>query len=97
MTIGTSFLIVLVLLVSLAWYGLQVHALRDLRRRPRVRGDNKVLWALLILCLPFGGALIYLSAGPTSFIARPDARTTRPGIRPRSLEPRPRPPRDPHR
>jgi len=83
-TLGSFFLILLVLVVSLAWYGLQVHALRDLRRRPRVRGDNKVLWALLILCLPIGGALIYLSAGPTSFIARPDGRPRSPDGRPRT-------------
>jgi len=78
---GMIILVAVVLVVSVVWYGLQFHALRDLRRRPRVRGDNKVLWALLILCLPIGGALIYLSAGPTSFIPR--------------TEPRPRPPRGP--
>ena len=34
------------------WYGLQVVALRDLRERPSVRGGNKLIWALGILCLP---------------------------------------------
>jgi len=51
-------------------YGLAVYALRDLVRRPRVRGDNKVLWALAILTLPLVGALLYTSMGPTSFLPR---------------------------
>ena len=65
--------------LSGVWYGLQAYALRDLIRRPRVRGDNKVLWALGILCLPFVGALLYLSVGPTSFLPRPSERRPRPG------------------
>ena len=52
-------------------YGLVVWTLRDLLRRPRVRGDNKVVWALVILTLPFVGALLYASIGPTSFLPRP--------------------------
>ena len=67
---STVFLALLIIAISTVWYGLQVHALRDLMRRPRVRGDKKALWALLILCIPIAGALIYLSAGPTSFIPR---------------------------
>lgn len=63
-------LVLLVVTLSLVWYGLQIHALRDLLRRPRVRGNKKALWALLILCVPIAGALVYLSAGPTSFIPR---------------------------
>lgn len=59
------------------WYGLQVVALRDLRERPSVRGDNKLIWALGILCLPFFGSLAYLMAGPTSFIGRPAQRPVR--------------------
>jgi hypothetical protein len=62
--------LLLVLVLSLAWYGLQIHAIRDLLHRPRVRGNKKALWALLILCVPIAGALIYLSAGPTSFMPR---------------------------
>lgn len=69
-------LLLLVLVVSVLWYGLQIHAMRDLLRRPRVRGNKKALWALLILCVPLAGALIYLSTGPTSFIPR-EARTGR--------------------
>lgn len=63
-------LLLLVLAVAVLWYGLQVHALRDLLRRPRVRGNKKALWALLILCVPVAGAMVYLSVGPTSFISR---------------------------
>lgn len=67
-TIGAG---VAVLALAVLWYGLQVVALRDLRVRPRVRGDNKLLWAFAILCVPYVGALGYLSLGPTSFLSRP--------------------------
>ena len=52
-------------------YGLVVWTLRDLVHRPRVRGDNKVIWAIVILTLPIVGALLYASIGPTSFLPRP--------------------------
>lgn len=52
-------------------YGLAWWTLRDLHRRPRVRGDNKVVWALIILTLPLVGALLYATMGPTSFMPRP--------------------------
>lgn len=42
-------------------------AIRDLLSRPRVRGNSRTLWALLILCAPIIGALAYGSVGPTSF------------------------------
>lgn len=51
-------------------YGLVYWTLRDLNRRPRVRGDNKVVWALVILTLPLVGALLYATMGPTSFLPR---------------------------
>ena len=60
-----------ILLLTVAWYGMQVAALRDLLVRPRVRGGNKILWAFAILCVPFLGALWYLSMGPMSFLPRP--------------------------
>lgn len=60
-----------VLLLAVAWYGLQIAAIRDLRQRPRVRGNNKLAWAFAILCLPYAGALGYLTFGPTSFLPRP--------------------------
>lgn len=51
-------------------YTLMFNALRDLLRRSRVRGGNKVLWGLVILCLPIGGALMYSWMGPTSLLSR---------------------------
>lgn len=56
-------------------YTLVYQALRDLMRRPRVRGGNKSSWALLILCVPVAGALAYGWLGPTSFL---QARAVRP-------------------
>jgi hypothetical protein len=57
-------------------YLLMINALRDLLARSRVRGDNKVAWALVILCAPIVGALVYSWMGPMSFRSRP---ATRPG------------------
>jgi hypothetical protein len=63
---------ILVVLAGALQYGLVVYSLRDLARRPSVRGDNKVAWGLLILAIPFLGALIYSVMGPTSFLPRPN-------------------------
>ncbi len=70
---------VLLTLAIIAFGGLQYtlvyQAIRDLMRRPRVRGGNKTSWALLILCVPVAGALAYGWLGPTSFLqARAAAR-----------------------
>ncbi len=62
--------VLLILFWIAAQFGLAVWALRDLWRRPRVRGDNKVAWALMILILPVIGPLVYSSFGPTSFLPR---------------------------
>ena len=64
-----------------AQYGLVYWTLRDLARRPRVRGDNKIVWALIILTLPVAGALLYAWMGPTSFFPRPP-RTPGPSLTP---------------
>lgn len=53
-----------------AQYTLVVQAIRDLIRRPRVRGGNKMSWAILILCVPILGAFLYSWMGPTSFLRR---------------------------
>jgi Phospholipase_D-nuclease N-terminal len=53
-------------------YGLVYYSLRDLARRPTVRGNNRIGWGLIILTLPFAGALIYSTVGPTSFLPRPN-------------------------
>lgn len=63
-------LVVAVLVLAAAQYGLTIYAVRDLLRRPSVRGNNKVAWGLLILTLPFFGPLLYTYMGPTSFLPR---------------------------
>ena len=67
----TTLLICAVVLWAVVQYGLMFWALRDLRQRRSVRGGNKVLWALFILCLPVAGALIYAAAAPTTPLAAP--------------------------
>ncbi len=76
MSMHTAMLATLIVMLGAAQYALYVQALRDLARRPRVRGDNKVLWGLCIICIPVFGALYYNWMGPTSFVGRravPDA------------------------
>lgn len=63
-------LALLVVVIAAVQYGLIVITMRDLLRRPTVRGENKVLWGLIILCLPFLGPLIYGYMGPTSLLPR---------------------------
>jgi hypothetical protein len=70
MSIERWSLAVAVILLAGLQYGLTVYAVRDLLRRPSVRGNNKVAWGLLILGLPFIGPLLYTYMGPTSFIPR---------------------------
>lgn len=62
--------VIAVLLLAAAQYGLTIYALRDLQRRPSVRGNNKVAWGLVIITLPFFGPLLYTYMGPTSFLPR---------------------------
>lgn len=81
MTVHTALAIALVIGLGAAQYILMVQALRDLVRRPRVRGGNKVAWGLLILCVPIVGALVYGWMGPTSLLRRPPATTERPATR----------------
>ena len=64
-------LIILVIIWMAAQYGLAAWALRDLWRRPRVRGEKKFVWALVILIVPVLGPVLYSSLGPTSFLPRP--------------------------
>jgi hypothetical protein len=71
MTLQTTILAILVVLLGAAQYALAGQALLDLRDRVRVRGASKMLWALCILAVPFGGAIIYNWMGPTSFRSRP--------------------------
>lgn len=78
MTVQTALAIALVAGLGTAQYTFMVQALRDLARRPRVRGGNKVAWGLLILCVPLIGALIYSWMGPTSLVRRAHAPVERP-------------------
>jgi len=67
--------IVLIVLGGFVQYSLIYLAMKDLVRRPRVRGDNKVAWALVILCLPIVGALWYDWSGKVGFRTRAGATT----------------------
>lgn len=72
-------LFVAILVAAGVQYGLSIYAMRDLIRRPSVRGNNKVAWGLVILTLPFVGPLLYTYMGPTSFLRRgPHTRRTAP-------------------
>ena len=73
MTLQTATLATLIVVLGAAQYALCAQAIQDLLRRPRVRGENKVLWGLGILCVPIAGAIVYNWMGPTSFIHRPPA------------------------
>ncbi len=65
-----ALLILIILVLTLTYYGLAGLALRDLLRRPAVRGDNKVTWGLAIVCLPIAGAVLYGYMGAASFLPR---------------------------
>ncbi|MBA2288783.1 MAG: PLDc_N domain-containing protein [Chloroflexia bacterium] len=80
MTIQTAIAITVVVLFGTAQYTLMYGALRDLLRRSRVRGGNKAAWALVIMCLPLVGPLLYSWMGPTSLNRRP-ATSDRPVAR----------------
>ncbi len=78
MTLQTTLLILVILLWIVLHYGLIVWALHDLSLRPRVRGGNKVAWALVILVLPVIGPLVYSVYGPASFLPRGRSGERRP-------------------
>jgi hypothetical protein len=42
---------------------LMVYALVDLIKRDRVRGDNKIVWALIIVFINLIGPIVYLIGG----------------------------------
>lgn len=66
----TVLLVFAVLLWAGVQYGLMAWAVRDLVQRPRVRGDNKMLWGILILTVPVIGALFYVAVAPVTPMAR---------------------------
>lgn len=63
-------LVLVVFLFAVAYYGLVVLALRDLLRRPAVRGGSKFTWVMVIVCIPIVGALAYGYMGAASFLPR---------------------------
>lgn len=97
MSVSTLLLALAIIAFGGLQYTLVYQTIRDLMRRPRVRGGNKTSWALLILCVPILGPLAYGWLGPTSFLqARSNARPqtdeeTDPIIQYTSEVPEPRP------
>ena len=82
MNVATLLAAIAIIALGALQYTLMINGIRDLIRRPRVRGDNKILWGLAILCVPFAGALIYGWMGPTSFLSRPQSDHGRNTLRP---------------
>lgn len=78
MSVQTIALALAIIAFGAAQYTLVYQAIRDLMRRPRVRGGNKMSWALLILCVPIAGALAYGWLGPTSFLQSRAVQRNRP-------------------
>lgn len=82
MTLSSLFLMLVFLIAAAIQYGLAVYALRDLSRRERLRGANKVTWSLIVLCLPFLGPLLYVMLATDGLPApRPSPTSTWPGRR----------------
>lgn len=77
MDLQTLALATIIVGLGAAQYTLMAQAIRDLIRRPRVRGGNKMSWGLLILCVPIIGALLYSWMGPTSFLHHRSSSTVR--------------------
>lgn len=67
MTWQAWLLTLLIVAFAIVQYTLAWSALSDLLQRPRVRGNSHTAWALVVLCVPIFGALVYGSVGPTSF------------------------------
>ena len=67
----TFLLICAVLLWAGAQYGLMVWAVRDLVRRPSVRGGNKIVWGIVILTIPIFGPIAYAMIAPLTTAPSP--------------------------
>ncbi len=82
-----SFLLMCAFIVAAGvQYGLAIFAIRDLRRRERLRGANKVTWSLIVLCVPFIGTLLYVTLATDGLPSpRPAPADTWPGKRWRSV------------
>ena len=55
--------IVLIIPLVVIEFGLLIFALVDLVKRPKVRGDNKLLWGILIVLVGNIGPLVYFILG----------------------------------
>lgn len=55
--------IVLIIPLVVIQLGLLIFALLDLVKRPKVRGDNKLLWGILIVVVGIIGPLVYFIFG----------------------------------
>lgn len=55
--------IVLIIPLVVIQLGLLIFALMDLVKRPKVRGDNKLLWGILIVVVGIIGPLVYFIFG----------------------------------
>lgn len=55
--------IVLIIPLVVIEFGLLIFALVDLVKRPKVKGDNKLLWGILIVLVGIIGPLVYFILG----------------------------------
>ena len=76
MTWQTWTLAILIVVFAAMQYSLAWSAMVDLLHRPRVRGNSHMAWALVIMCIPVVGAIVYGAVGPTSFRATQILRST---------------------
>ena len=61
-SLGMAELIIILFFMILP-VGLLVWAITDLLKRTTMNNTNRLIWALVILFVPFFGALVYLIAG----------------------------------
>jgi hypothetical protein len=82
MSIASFLLASAFLIAAIIQYGLALFAIRDLMRRERLRGANKVTWTLIVLCIPFLGPLMYVMLATDGLpTPRPSPASTWPGRR----------------
>jgi hypothetical protein len=82
MTLPAFALTLAILIAAGIQYGLAVYTIRDLTRREQLRGANKITWTLIILCLPFIGALLYAILATDGLpLPKPPPDSTWPGKR----------------
>ena len=55
--------VLIIMVLAIAVMGLTIWALVDVIRRDSVRGDNKIIWVLVILLAGIIGPILYLTMG----------------------------------